>query len=108
MFVVVLAHPAGPAFRFEDPDAIAGGALGLLPLGLAFLRAAGVGQAGVDGVVQVEPLAVPGRDDRLGRDAGVVAVFDRAVRLGEGGALRDGRAVGRQKATVPSRAAAIR
>jgi hypothetical protein len=40
---VVLAYPVRPALWLVDPHAIAGGALGLLPLGLAFLRAAGVG-----------------------------------------------------------------
>src|ERR1035438_6966139 len=44
---------------------------------------AGVGEAGVDGVVQVQPLAVPGRDDGVRGDAGVVAVRDGPVRVRE-------------------------
>src|SRR5271167_4990757 len=75
VLVVVLAYPVGPAVWFEDLDAIAGGVLGLFP---PLLRATGVGQAGVDGVVQVEPLAVPLRDDRVLGDLGVVAVRDSA------------------------------
>src|SRR5580704_667686 len=54
---------------------------------------AGVGQADVDGVVQVEPLAVPGRDDRARRDVGVVAAVDGAARLRQRRADLDHRAV---------------
>jgi hypothetical protein len=69
--------------------------LGLVLLVLLVLRvllvllaglACGVGHAHVDGVVQVEPLAVPGWDDRVGGDVGVVAVPDRAAGVRQGGA----------------------
>jgi hypothetical protein len=39
----------------------------------------GVGEARVDGVVQVEAFAVPGGDDRSRGNVGVVAVVDGAV-----------------------------
>src|ERR1035438_6587610 len=45
----------------------------------------GVGEAGVDGVVQVEVLAVPGGDDGVRGDLGVVAVPDGPAGLWEGG-----------------------
>src|SRR5208282_5533967 len=53
----------------------------LVPLVLLALAGlvVGVGEAGIDGVVQVEALAVPGGDDRLGGDDRVVAVVDGAV-----------------------------
>jgi len=38
------------------------GLAGLVPVGLALLFGPGIGEAEVDGVVQVEPLAVPRRD----------------------------------------------
>jgi len=91
VLVVVLAYPVGPAVWFEDLDAIAGGVPGLFP---PLLRAAGVGQAGVDGVVQVEPLAVPRRDDRVLGDLGVVAVRDRARGFRERRAGRQAGAIG--------------
>src|ERR1700748_3586177 len=61
---------------------------------LAFLLDPGVGEAGPDGVVQVEALAVPGRDDRVRGDVRVVGGADRAVRPGQGRAGRQRRAVG--------------
>src|SRR6266568_6726 len=62
---------------------------------LAFLLGPGVGQADVDGVVQVEPLAVPGRDDGVLGDVGVVAVFYRAVGAWQRRAGRVRRVAGR-------------
>src|SRR5690348_17970229 len=53
---------------------------------LVFLFGAGVGEAGPDGVVQVEALAVPGRDDRVRGDVRVVGFPDAAFGLGKGGA----------------------
>src|SRR6185437_2987645 len=61
---------------------------------LAFFPGLGVGEAGPDGVVQVEALAVPGRDDRVRGDVRVVGLVDRPVRFGQGRAGRQGRAVG--------------
>src|SRR5580704_12573569 len=91
---VVLADPVGPALRFEDLDAVWGRGLGcVVAAGSALLLGPGVGEADVDGVVQVEPFAVPGRDDRLRGDAGLVAALDRALDVGQGGAGRDGGAV---------------
>jgi hypothetical protein len=59
---------------------------GLIALaGLVF----GVGEACVDGVVQVEALAIPGRDDGAGGDVGVVTAVDVPVDLGQGGAGED-------------------
>src|SRR5580704_8777009 len=91
---VVLADPVGPALRFEDLDAVWGRGLGcVVAAGSALLLGPGVGEADVDGVVQVEPFAVPGRDDRLRGDAGLVAALDRALDVGQGWAGRDGGAV---------------
>jgi hypothetical protein len=53
----------------------------------------GVGEAGVDGVVQVEALAVPGRDDGIWGDVGVVALVYGPVGVRQGGAGRDDGAV---------------
>src|SRR5689334_2300185 len=61
---------------------------------LAFFPGLGVGEAGPDGVVQVETLAVPGRDDRVRGDVGVVGLVDRAVWPGQGRAGRQRGAVG--------------
>jgi hypothetical protein len=80
VFGVVLADPVGPAFGFEDLYSVPGrGLAGLVPAGLPFPGGAGVREADVDGVVQVELLAVPRRDDRLRGDAGIVAVRDGAA-----------------------------
>ena len=45
-------------------------------------------------MVQVQPLAVPGRDDGVRGDVRVVGLVDRAVRFGQRRAGRQGRAVG--------------
>jgi hypothetical protein len=83
----VLADPLGPVFGFVDGDATPGGVAVLL----TFFAGPGVGQADVDGVVQIESLAVPGRDDRVRGDVRVVGGVDTAVWFGRGGLL--GRAV---------------
>src|SRR4051794_23947213 len=53
--------------RIAGPGRVAGAAVAVVAgvaAGLAIFADLLVGQAGVDGVVQVEPLSVPGRDDR--------------------------------------------
>jgi hypothetical protein len=60
VLVVVVADPGLPVFGGVDRDPISGFGLAVLGAGLSFLLSAGVGEAGVDGVVQVEPFAVPG------------------------------------------------
>src|SRR6185312_2693105 len=95
MFVVITADVVG---RVAEVTAACvrpeGRLLNLLLVGLFFLVGAGVGEAGPDGVVQVEALAVPGRDDRVRGDVGVVGLADRAVRPGQGRAGRQRGAVG--------------
>ena len=83
VLVVVPPDPVVPVFGLVDRDPLPGFGLAVLKVGLPFLLGAGVGEAGSDGIVQVQPLAVPGRDDRVGGDVGVVAVPDRAVRGGQ-------------------------
>ena len=64
----------------------------------------GVGEAGVDGVVQVEALAVPGRDDRAGGDVRVVAAINGAAGGRQGRAGRNARAVRAEKGEGACRA----
>src|ERR1022692_2695355 len=66
---------------------------GLILAGVAGL-VVGVGEACVDGVVQVQVLAVPGGDDGVRGDAGVVAVLDGPFWVWEGGAGGQQGAVG--------------
>src|SRR6185437_12307807 len=82
-FVAVLGFVDGDAAPV-DGDAVL----------LAFFPGLGVGEAGPDGVVQVQALAVPGRDDGVRGDVRVVGGAYRAVRPGQGRAGRQGRAVG--------------
>ena len=87
----VLMEVPDPVSWFDDPFAgpEQSGVLGLVPLVLAFLRGPGVGQADVDSLVQVEPLAVPRRDDRVRRDLRAAAVVPHpAQRRGAAGHLR--------------------
>src|SRR6185312_3552520 len=92
--VLVSADPLGPVLRLVDRHATAVRRVAVLvAVGLFFLVGAGVGEAGPDGVVQVQPLAVPGRDDRVRGDVRVVGGADRAVRLGQGRAGRQRGAV---------------
>src|SRR6185312_4776527 len=93
--VLVSADPLGPVLRFVDRHATAVCRVAVLvAVGLFFLVGAGVGEARPDGVVQVEALAVPGRDDRVRGDVRVVGLVDRAVWLGRGRAGRQRGAVG--------------
>src|SRR6185437_12792027 len=50
---------------------------------VAFFPGPGVGEAGPDGVVQVQALAVPGRDDRVRGDVRVVGSADAALGCGQ-------------------------
>src|SRR5580704_9409420 len=72
VLVVVPADPVVPVFGLIDRDPVPGFGLAVLKVGLSFLLGARVGEADVVGVVQVQPLAVPGRDDRLRGDISVV------------------------------------
>src|SRR5580704_13205504 len=93
VLVVVMAHPLVPVFGLVDCDPVPDFGLAVLKAGPPFLLDAGVGEADVDGVIEVQPLPVPGRDDRLRGDVGVVAVFDRAFDGRQGRAGGDGGAV---------------
>src|SRR6185312_467294 len=93
--VLVSADPLGPVLRFVDRHATAVCRVAVLvAVGLFFLVGVGVGEAGPDGVVQVEALAVPGRDDRVRGDVGVVDGAYRSVWPGQGRAGRQRGAVG--------------
>src|SRR6185312_5813780 len=89
----VLAVAFVAVFGFVNRDAAPGRRLAVL-VALALLLDPGVGEAGPDGVVQVEAFAVPGRDDRVRGDVRVVGGADRAVRPGQGRAGRQRGAVG--------------
>jgi hypothetical protein len=80
----VLAVAFVAVFGLVDRDAARGRRLAVL-VALALLPGPGVGEAGPDGVVQVEALAVPGRDDRVRGDVRVVGGADRPVWFGQGG-----------------------
>src|ERR1700691_3726789 len=71
VLVVVPLDPALPVFGLVDRDPVPDFGLAVGPGGPPFLLDAGVGEAHIDGVVQVQPLAVPGRDDRLSGDVSV-------------------------------------
>ena len=58
--------------------------VGLVPLAWVLGVVVSVGEAGVDGVVQVEALAVPGRDDGIRADVGVVALVYGPVGVRQG------------------------
>src|SRR6185437_14190379 len=88
----VLAVAFVAVFGFVNRDAAPGRRLVVL-VALALLLDPGVGEAGPDGVVQVEAFAVPGRDDRVRGDVRVVGGADRAVRPGQGRAGRQRGAV---------------
>src|ERR1035438_5956497 len=85
------------------------GGRGVLVVGLGVVVVAGgvggVGEADVDGVVQVEVLAVPGRDDGAGGDIRVVAVSDGALWFGQGRARREQGPVGPVERERPAAAA---
>src|SRR6185437_5053002 len=71
-----------------------GGQVLLVLLAGSLLVNAGVGEAGPDGQVQVEPVAEPGRDDGLGGDRGVEKEGQDAVAAGQHGTAGHRLAVG--------------
>src|SRR6185312_13399804 len=91
--LAVLAVAFGPVLGLVDRHATPVGWVAILAP-LAFFPGPGVGEAGPDGVVQVQALAVPGRDDRVRGDVRVVGLVDRVLRPGQGRAGRQRGAVG--------------